>query len=122
MRLVKVLGIVICILSLVSMVIAGPKNSMGVREVSHVSFSTPVHVGTALLPAGEYVVRHTMEGQDHIMVFQLVHGKDTVKAKCTLVPLEKKAERDQVIYELTAGNGRVLQELVFRGDTAKHVF
>jgi hypothetical protein len=122
MRLVKILSIMLCILALSSMVVAGPKNSMGIREVSHVTFSAPVRVGTAVLPAGEYVMRHTMEGQDHVMVFQLVHGKDTVKAKCTLVPLPKKAERDQVIYELTAGNGRVLQELVFRGDTSKHVF
>jgi hypothetical protein len=122
MRLVKSLSIVLCVLALSSMVIAGPKNSMGVREVSHVTFAVPVHVGTALLPAGEYVVRHTMEGADHVMVFQSLRGKDTVKAKCSLVPLEKKAERDQMIYELTAGNGRVLQELVFRGDTAKHVF
>lgn len=122
MRLVKILSIVLCILALSSIVIAGPKNSIGVREVSHVSFAAPVRVGTEVLPAGEYVVRHTMEGQDHIMVFQTTQGKSVVKAKCTLVPLGKKAERDQVIYELTSSNVRVLQELEFRGDTAKHVF
>jgi hypothetical protein len=42
--------------------------------------------------------------------------------KCTLVPLPQKAAADQTIYQLNASNERVLQELVFRGDSAKHVF
>ena len=36
MRLVKILSIALCILALSSMVIAGPKNSMGIRETGHV--------------------------------------------------------------------------------------
>ncbi len=56
------------------------------------------------------------------MVFQRVHSKDEIKVKCTLVPLKTKAEQNQTIYQLNAVNERVLQELVLRGDTAKHVF
>jgi hypothetical protein len=37
------------------------------------------------------------------------------------VPLERKAEQSQTVYQI-AGNDRIVQELVFRGDTAKHVF
>jgi len=121
MRVLKALGIFICVVALGSIAMAGARD-MGIREVSHVTFDAPTRVGTTLLPAGDYVVRHTMEGQEHVMVFQRVHGKDQVKVKCTLVPLPKEARQSQTIYKLTADNERVLQELVFRGDTSKHVF
>lgn len=121
MRSLKALGILMCVLALGSIAMAGPQNSMGIREVSHVTFDMPTQVGTALLPAGDYVVRHTMEGQEHVMVFQQ-HGKDQVKVKCSLVPLPQKARQTLTIYKQTADNQRVLQELVFRGDSAKHVF
>lgn len=121
MRSLKVLGMLLCVLALGSIVMAGP-NTMGIREVRHVTFAEPVRVGTAVLPAGEYVVRHTMEGQDHVMVFQRVHSKDEFKVKCTLVPLAQKADTNETIYQANAANEKVLQQLVFKGDSAKHVF
>ncbi len=121
MRSLKVLGIFMCVLTLGAIAMAGT-NNMGIRDVSHVTFVEPMRVGTVLLPAGDYVVRHTMEGQEHVMVFQRAHSKDEFKVKCTLVPLPQKAQKNQTVYRLTAGNERVLEELVFRGDSAKHVF
>jgi len=121
MRSFRVLGIFICILALGSIALAG-KNSMGVRDVSTVTFVAPMHIGAVVLPAGDYVVRHTMNGEEHIMVFQRVRSQDEIKVKCTLVPLSKKAEQTETIYRLNASNERILQELTFRGDTAKHVF
>ena len=121
MRSLKFLGIVMCVLALGSLCMAG-ENTMGVRDVSRITFVAPMRVGTVVLPAGEYLVRHTMEGQDHSMIFQQLNGKDLVKVKCTLVRLAKKADQNQTIYNLNASNERVLQELVFRGDSAKHVF
>ena len=77
-----------------------------------------------LLPQGNYEIRHVMEGSDHIMVFRQMGTKKPaeVRAKCTLVPLSVKASDDQKIYVLNAANERVLQELVFKGDRAKHMF
>jgi hypothetical protein len=121
MRFLKVLGVLLSVLALASIGMAGEKN-LGIRDVSRVTFVAPIRVGTALLPAGDYVVRHTMEGQDHVMVFERIHGKESVKVKCTLVPLPQKADQTSTVYQLNATNERVLQELVFRGDTAKHVF
>lgn len=122
MRLLKVLGIVLCVIALATIATAS-NNNMGIREVGQVTFAAPVRIGTTLLPAGDYLVRHTMEGQEHVMVFQSVRGKSPdVKVKCTLVQLGKKAPQTQTVFELNASNERVLQELVFRGDTAKHVF
>jgi hypothetical protein len=121
MRSLKVLCMFMCVLALAAIAVAGP-NSMGIRDVNKVTFNAPMRVGTVVLPAGDYVVRHTMEGQDHVMVFKPVRGKDEFKVKCTLVPLPQKAEHNQTVFELNAGNERVLQELVFQGDSAKHVF
>jgi hypothetical protein len=121
MRSLKVLGVFTCVLVLGAIAVAAP-NSMGIRDVNKVTFAEPMRVGTVVLPAGDYVVRHTMEGEAHVMVFQRVQGKDEFKVKCTLVPLPKKADKTQTIYELNAGNERVLHELEFKGDTAKHVF
>ena len=121
MRALRVLGIFICVLALGSIALAG-ENSMGVRDVSSITFVAPMRVGTVLLPAGDYVIRHTMEGQEHIMVFQRARSKEEIKVKCTLVPLKAKAEQNETIYQMNASNERVLQELVFRGDMAKHVF
>jgi hypothetical protein len=109
-----------CILVLGSNALAG-KNGMGVRDVSTVTFVAPMRVGAVVLPAGDYVVRHTMDGQDHIMVFQRVRSKDEIKVKCALVPLTKMAEQSETIYRMDASNERVLQELTFRG-YREHVF
>ena len=122
MRFVKILGILLCVAALVSLAAAVDKN-LGIRDSYRITFTAPVRVGTAMLPAGEYNILHTMEGQEHIMVFKPVRGKGAeLKAKCTLVPLAQKAQHDSTVYQLNAANERVLQELVFRGDTAKHVF
>lgn len=118
MRVLRFFGLFLIVLSAVAF---ASENKMGIHEVSRVTFSTPVRIGSNLLPAGDYVIRHSMEGQDHIMAFQRVESKEVFKVKCTLVPLTKKADKDQSVFEVS-GNERVLHELVFRGDTAKHVF
>jgi hypothetical protein len=66
---------------------------MGDREVNQVPFVAPVRVRTALLTAGENVIHHTMEGQDHSMVFERRNSKNEVQVKRTLVPLPKQADR-----------------------------
>lgn len=118
MRFLRFLGFLLCVCSVMAM--AG-ENKLGVKDVNHVKFDQAVRIGAVSLPAGEYIVRHTMEGEDHVMVFQRRESKNEFKVKCTLVPLAQKAQQSQTIYQI-AGNERIVQELVFRGDTAKHVF
>jgi hypothetical protein len=80
-------------------------------------------VGEVLLPKGEYEVRHTMEAETHIMLFKQLGGKMAeARVKCNLVQLKQKADRDQVGYTLNSANERVLQMLIFSGDTAQHEF
>jgi len=104
--------------------VSAAENQMGIRDNYKVSFSEKVRVADTLLPKGSYEIRHVMEGSDHIMVFRQLGTKKPVevRAKCTLVPLSEKASGDQKIYLLNAANERVLHELVFKGDHAKHVF
>lgn len=120
MRLFKFLGIFL----LVSCAIAiASENKMGIHEVSRVTFREPVSISGNVLPAGEYIVRHSMQGEEHIMAFERAGShKEALRVKCTLVPLAAKADKDEAVYEITSSKEKVLRELVVRGDTAKHVF
>lgn len=121
MHSLKAMMLFVCMLAFVAFAIAG--NNLGIRDSGKIVLNTPTRVAGVLLPAGEYVVRHAMEGPEHVMVFQSVNHKvQDVKAKCQLVQLGKKADQTRTVYQLNAANERVLQELVFEGDTAKHVF
>jgi|SRR5579872_713173 len=119
MRSSKMLGVALVFLSAVAM---ASENKMGIHEVSRVTFDTPVRIASTVLPAGSYIVRHTMEGEEHVMAFELVGHKQLFKVKCTLVPLTHKAPKDESVTETSSGNEKILRELTFRGDTAKHVF
>ena len=114
--------IIVCVTALAISAMASAMP--GVADVQKISFESPIRIGGTLVPAGSYEVRHGMEGDNHIMVFHDVNRKKAtdVRVKCTLVPLAQKADETQKIYIVNAAKEEVLQELVFRGDTAKHVF
>jgi len=100
------------------------ENQMGIADVYKINFDQKIRVADTLLPEGNYEIRHVMEGPNHIMVFRRLGSKTPVevRAKCNMVPLPEKAYHDQTIYTVNAANERVLQELIFKGDRAKHVF
>ena len=96
-------------------------NTMGVANRRDITFSAPTVVAGTLLPSGEYKVLHEIEGNTHYMIFKQINGKAEVKAKCNLVPLTEKAKTTEQRYTANRKNERVLAEMTFRGDTAKHV-
>ncbi len=104
--------------------VASAENQLGVADKYRVTFSEKIRVADTLLPKGNYEITHVMEGSNHIMVFRQLGKKKPVevRAKCNLVPLEAKADTTQQLYAVNAANERVLEELVFKGDRAKHVF
>jgi hypothetical protein len=112
----------ICVLFLGVFALA--EENQGISDVYRVSFTEKVRVADTLLPSGDYEIRHVMEGSDHIMVFRQLRAKKPieVRAKCTLVALPEKASTDKKIFLLNAADERVLHELIFKGDLAKHVF
>lgn len=105
-------------------VLASAGNKMGVADTQRISFTGNVRIGDVVLPQGDYDVKHVMEGENHIMVFsRLGPGKPaSFRVKCSLVPLGEKAKSTEKKYVLNAANEQVMQEIVFRGDSAKHVF
>jgi len=124
MRSLKLIAVMtLCVLAMVSVLMA-TQNQFGVADTRQVTFSEPIYVGNTLVPAGTYEVKHTMQGETHIMVFTQLHAKNPVEAqvKCTLVPLEKKADQTATFYTHNEKDQHVLTSLEFKGDTAKHVF
>jgi len=124
MRFLKVMVLIaVCVLG-TSLLLSAKQNQYGVADTRQITFDNPMRVGDVLLPSGEYQVLHTMEGDTHVMVFKQLRTKNPseAKVKCQLVPLKEKADQTQKTYIVNASNERVLQTLVFRGDTAKHVF
>lgn len=117
-------GILILLCVFMLSAVAAADNPMGIADKYQVTFAEKVRVANTLLPQGNYEIRHVMEGSNHIMVFRQLGTKKPieVRAKCTLVPLTAKADHDKKIYVLNAANERVLSELEFKGDRAKHVF
>jgi hypothetical protein len=65
-----------------------------------------------------------MEGETHIMVFHQLNVTNPAEArvKCNLVPLSGRAPRTEKTYTVNDANEQVVEQIVFRGDTAKHVF
>jgi hypothetical protein len=124
MRSMRFAGFMAVVLMMMATFAVAGQNQFGVAATYTVNFSDPVRVADTLLPKGDYEIRHTMEGQDHIMVFRQLGTRKPVelKAKCTLVALPEKASNSQKIYAVNAANERVLRELIFKGDKAKHVF
>ena len=112
------IALIVCTAALVQ----ATDNQLGIANKQTIVFNSPTLVGGTLLPAGQYQVLHQMQGSEHIMVFKGVAGtKGEAKAKCTLVPLPEKAKQTEQRYTENAKNERVLQEMTFRGDSAKHV-
>jgi hypothetical protein len=122
MRLLKVMAVLVLVC--VSGLAIAELNKFGVADNQRVTFNDPMKVGDIVLPKGEYTVQHTMEGDSHIMVFTQLKASKPAEArvKCQLVPLQEKAKRTQLLYNQDASNVRTLQEVIFAGDTAKHVF
>jgi hypothetical protein len=121
LRFVAMLGM--CVLGL-SLIAVGKQNQFGVADVRNFELTAPTRIGDVLLPKGDYRVSHTMQGQDHVMVFTQLNAKKPAEArvKCQLVPLPKKAGRDEQTFAINAANERVLHTLIFKGDSAQHVF
>jgi len=115
--------VLICVMTLGVFAVAG-QNQFGVANSYQVSFPEKVWVAGTMLPEGNYEIRHVMDGYKHVMVFrQLGVSKPAgLRALCTIIPLPEMATDSQKNYDINAANERVLRELIFKGDSAKHVF
>lgn len=123
MQLSKIAMLAVVAVMALAVVAQAGNSKFGVGDVRRVTFADDFRIGEALLPGGEYEIRHVMDGKDHFMVFHRLSGKPVeVRAKCSLEPLPEKAVQSQQVFGVNAANERVLQMLVFRGEKTKHVF
>ncbi len=117
-----VMAMTVALILCTAALVQATDNSLGIATKQTIIFSSPTVVGGTLLPAGQYQVLHQMQGDEHVMIFKGIAGtKGEAKAKCTLVPLGAKATQTEQRYTENAKNEHVLQEMTFRGDSAKHV-
>ena len=119
-RMFVILFAVILVLGATTL-LAAKDYPMGIAPKQEITFTAPTVVGGSLLPSGDYTVLHEMQGTTHIMIFKQIGGKAEAKSKCSLVPLPAKAKTTAQRYDENSKNERVLVEMVFKGDTAKHV-
>ena len=116
--LVAALMVTVCL----SAIVAAKDNPMGIAEKQTLVLYDPTVIAGTLVPAGTYAVTHEMQGPTHIMIFKQQGGQRVeVKATCTLVPLNAKAKQSEQRFTENAKNQKVLIEMTFKGDTAKHV-
>jgi hypothetical protein len=121
----KVMLVALFVLCVSGLLLAADLNKFGVADQRTVNFYDPVKIGDTVVPPGEYKVLHTMEGDNHIMVFQQQNvskkNQATAKIKCDLKPLDKAADQNLIGYK-NEGSNRLLNFLQFKGDKAVHQF
>jgi hypothetical protein len=122
-KLLFTLLVLLVVLILAGTVVAAA-NKYGIADRREIALDQPAWVGNVLLPAGNYEVRHVMEGETHILVFRQMNVKRPLEArvKCTLTSVAKPIEQTQMGFKLNATNERVLNWLAFKGDRAEHSF
>ena len=121
MKKVIALALVVMVAALAAIAADQPTGGMAVGQSRTITLHEPALVGGVSLPAGNYAVKHTMEGDNHIMVFTQEHGKATAKVNCKMVPLPKKADRSTYAFS-TGDQGRVMTGITWKGDTVTHQF
>ena len=109
------------VLLLISVSLMAGETGKAIDRPHDIKFSSPIQVGTTLLPAGDYKVQHLMEGENHIMVFKSSANKEVARVNCKMVELPKKADESSRIFAEEDGR-RVLRGITFRGEKYRHEF
>ncbi|MBV8207318.1 MAG: hypothetical protein JO041_11040 [Acidobacteria bacterium] len=119
------IGLAMFVLLGLGVALGSQLNQFGIADSQQVTFSTAVKIGDTLVPAGDYKVLHTMQGEDHIMLFEQQGVPKSkagyAKVKCTLKPLDEAARTNEARFRNESGV-EILTLLQFKGDKAQHVF
>ena len=118
MRKVAVLLLGIFILA----VVVAAEEPMVTWKSQNLALTSDTRVGTQVLPAGDYKVKHEMQGPAHVLVLTL-QGKEakTFRVPCQMQPLAEKSKVSEQHYRFE-GKDKVLVALVFKGDKFTHAF
>ena len=114
----KVLAIALTLLAVVS-AMASNAASADVGKSWTLTLYHPIRVGAALLPAGDYNVRHLKDGEQHFLVFKSGR-KEIARVGCTMEPVTRKADRTTLLENANGAGEQVLEGIQFGGDTFRH--
>jgi hypothetical protein len=105
--------------------------TIGKKGVIH--FNVPVRAGDTLLQPGMYQLQHTVEGNDHVVIFKSVampagyrHGNTpvsndvTARIKCKVVAAEK-VNRTQITLRTNAAGEKEIVEVQVAGEAFRHL-
>lgn len=125
------LPVVIILVGLLSTVAfaSGGASSLPPGKYGTVSFSTPVHFGQRLLPAGTFVFRCMHQGEWHLMTVYKVAtsdwmalGRPVATDYCRMQDLPEKVKA--TVARTTEGpSGSVaIKEIRIQGEEVRHIF
>ena len=117
MRGLKVVIALLLLVTLSAMASDAAKTDVG--KSWSLTLYHPTRVGTALLPAGDYNVRHNADGEQHFLVFKS-DRKEIARVTCTTEQLPSKAEKTQLMENTNSAGERVLAGIAFAGDRYQH--
>lgn len=99
-----------------------------VGKSGNITLSQDTMVGDAKLPAGDYQVKHRVEGSDHLIHFKQLYSHKTggVKAhpgeiKCKLEALNQKVTQTAVFLAKEDGTMRITR-IEIGGENVAHLF
>ena len=98
---------------------AADASNMDVGKSWTLTLHHPTRVGSTLLPAGEYNVRHLKDGEEHVLAFKS-GKKEMARVGCKLEQLSKKAEGTALLEDTNGAGEQVLMSIAFAGDKFRH--
>lgn len=122
-KLLLVAFVIFAVLVLTGTLFAG-SNKYGVADRRQIALSQAAWVGDVLLPAGNYEVRHRMDGTEHVMLFHQINSRHPAEArvKCSLISVARPIEQTEIGFRQDSKGELVLNRLAFKGDRAEHRF
>ncbi len=118
MKARNIVGIVLMMaVSLAILASDAPSSHNGKSRM--LTLSTPVRVGSAMLPAGDYKVQQVNDGDSHMLVFK-VDRKEVARINCTMEMLPEKAKSTLLSFDRNRAGERVLVGIVFPGESIRH--
>jgi hypothetical protein len=88
-----------------------------------IALSQPARVGSATLPAGQYVFQHVVSAGQHFATFEGPKGtaSTTQKVRCTNEPLKQKVSQTSVTVQDIDGV-KTVTRIEIAGEDVAHVF
>jgi len=119
MKGLKVLAIALLLLTIASATMAADASNMDVGKNWTLTLYHPTHVGSTLLKAGDYNVRHVKDGEQHFLAFS-AKGKEIARVSCKMEQLPQKAQSTELTENRDSAGERTLKAIAFKDDAYRH--